>query len=422
MKKNYFHAIKINEDLCNGCTKCIKVCPTKALRVRNGKAQINENKCIDCGKCVLACPIDAIETFADDISIIDKFKYKVAVLPASFPGQFNEAVDHKRAKKTVLSLGFDEIADESMVTDIMSKFIQNYIRNHKDIRPIISSNCPAVVRLIQVRFTDLLKNILHLESPMSIIATYIREKIFREKNIDKKDIGVFPIVPCIAQVTAVHQPEGTYRHLHDGAISIREIYRKIMDIYEDIDEYDDVCSFPDGLKWAIAGLKAEYIAESDIDVLSVSGIDNVVDILAKIENGQIEKYDFVVMDSCTDGCIGGILNIENPFIAEARLKKIMRNSAHQNKYFNDKYFTELYKDKFYDVNPLKPRSIMKLDKDIKSSLLKMREIKKIAEMLPGYDCGACGSPTCCDLAEDIVEGKATIDDCLILKSKFRGKK
>lgn len=417
MKKNYFHAIKINSNLCDGCTKCIKSCPTKALRVRNGKAEIDENRCIDCGKCVLECPKDAIETFADNVSVINKFKYKVAVIPASFAGQFNETVNYRRAKKAVLSLGFDEIADESMVTDIMSKFIQDYIRNHKNIRPIISSNCPAVVRLIQVRFTDLLPNILHLESPMSIIATYVREKISHEKKINKKDIGVFPIVPCIAQVTAVHQPEGTYRHLHDGAISIREIYQKVMDIYEEVENYDDICSFPDGLKWAIAGLKAEYIAEKDIDVLSVSGIDNVIDILAKIENGQIEKYDFVVMDSCTDGCIGGILNIENPFIAEARLKKIMRNSNHKNKYFNDEYFTKLYKDNFYNVNPLKPRSIMKLDKDIKSSILKMREIRKIKDLLPGYDCGACGAPTCCDLAEDIVEGKASLDDCLILKDK-----
>ncbi len=417
MKKNYFHAIKINSNLCDGCTKCIKSCPTKALRVRNGKAEIDENRCIDCGKCVLECPKDAIETFADNLSVINDFKYKVAVIPASFSGQFNEAVNYRRAKKAVLSLGFDEIADESMVTDIMGNFIQDYIRNHENIRPIISSNCPAVVRLIQVRFTDLLPNILHLESPMSIIATYVREKISHEKKINKKDIGVFPIVPCIAQVTAVHQPEGTYQHLHDGAISIREIYRKVMDIYEEVENYDDICSFPDGLKWAIAGLKAEYIAEKDIDVLSVSGIDNVIDILAKIENGQIEKYDFVVMDSCTEGCIGGILNIENPFIAEARLKKIMRNSKHKNKFFNDKYFTKLYKDNFYNVNPLQPRSIMKLDKDIKSSILKMREIRKIKDLLPGYDCGACGAPTCCDLAEDIVEGKASLDDCLILKDK-----
>ncbi len=417
MNKNYFHAIKINKDLCDGCTKCVKICPTKALRVRNGKAEIDGNKCIDCGKCVLECPKDAIETFADNLSVIKKFKYKVAVIPASFPGQFNDIVNYRRAKKAVLSLGFDEIADESMVTDIMSKFIQDYIRKHKDIRPIISSNCPAVVRLIQVRFTDLLPNILHLESPMSIVATYVREKIFRERKIDKKDIGVFPIVPCIAQVTAVHQPEGTYRHLHDGAISIREIYRKVMDIYETVEDYNDICSCKDGLKWAIAGLKAEYIAEKDIDVLSVSGIDNVIDILAKIENGQIEKYDFVVMDSCTDGCIGGILNIENPFIAEARLKKIMRNSGHKKKYFNDEYFYELYKKNFYNVKPLKPRSIMKLDKDIKSSILKMREIRKIKDLLPGYDCGACGAPTCSDLAEDIVDGKASLDDCVVLKGK-----
>lgn len=35
-------------------------------------------------------------------------------------------------------------------------------------------------------------------------------------------------------------------------------------------------------------------------------------------------------------------------------------------------------------------------------------------MLPGLDCGACGSPTCKTLAEDIVRGFANDTDCIFI--------
>lgn len=42
----------------------------------------------------------------------------------------------------------------------------------------------------------------------------------------------------------------------------------------------------------------------------------------------------------------------------------------------------------------------------------MGEMKKIESSLPGLDCGTCGAPSCSDLAEDIVRGKASIEDCV----------
>ena len=42
----------------------------------------------------------------------------------------------------------------------------------------------------------------------------------------------------------------------------------------------------------------------------------------------------------------------------------------------------------------------------------MTEMQAIEERLYGLDCGSCGSPTCRALAEDIVRGYATEDDCI----------
>ena len=414
-EKKYFHAIKLVSENCTGCTKCVRVCPTQALRIRNGKVQLDDDKCIDCGKCVVACKFDAIHTCADSLEIIDKFKYKLAIISTSYAGQFRESVGYMTAKKALLTVGFDEVAEESMITETMSKIVREYIKK-TDIRPIISSNCPAVVRLIQVRFPSLLQNVFHVEAPMSVLSVYYRKKICEEHNLQENEVGIFLIVPCVSQVTAVHQPQGTYKNLEDGAISVQDVYNHIMPNINKIVESDLQCdTYPKGLSWAISGAEAEEVNDGTLKTLAVSGIENVNDVLIKIENQRLEKFDYVVMNSCTNGCVGGVLNIENPFVATSRIRRLLRSAEHKD--FHDEYFLKMYEQGKFDVLPLKPRSIMKLDEDIKTALVKMKKLKEIMDELPGLDCSACGNPTCQSLAEDIVNGEATINDCVVLLRK-----
>jgi len=414
-KHKYFHAIKLIPENCTGCTKCIRVCPTQALRIRNGKVLLDDAKCIDCGKCVVECKFDAIRTSADKLEIIQKYKYKLAVVSTSYAGQFRESVGYMAAKKALLTLGFDEVAEEAMVTETMSKMIQDYIRKTK-VRPIISSNCPAVVRLIQVRFPALLPNVLHIEAPMSVLSVYYRKKICAEHNLQEDEVGIFLIVPCVSQVTAVHQPQGTYKNLEDGAISVQEVYNNIMpNINKIVGSAGECETYPKGLSWAISGAEAEEVNDGKLKTMAVSGIKNVNKLLIKIENQQLEQFDYVVMNSCTNGCVGGVLNVENPFVATSRIKSILRTAQHKN--FHDNYFVEMYRSGKFDVLPLKPRSIMKLDKDIKTALIKMKQLNEVLKQLPGLDCCACGNPTCQSLAEDIINGESTLSDCVVLLRK-----
>lgn len=54
--------IYIEEELCKGCSKCAKTCPTGAIK---GKIKepfvIEEQSCIKCGACLASCPFGAIE-------------------------------------------------------------------------------------------------------------------------------------------------------------------------------------------------------------------------------------------------------------------------------------------------------------------------------------------------------------------------
>lgn len=411
-KKTYFHAIKLIHERCTGCTKCVRVCPTEALRVREKVVELDASRCIDCGKCVAVCPFDAIQTYADDLSIIDDFTYKVAIISTSFAGQFGDGISYETAKRGLLHIGFDAVASEAMITEMMSLMIREYIAQNPTVKPVLSSNCPSIVRLIQVRFPSLLPNLLHIEAPMSVLAMYYRDKVCREQHLDSSEVGIFLIVPCVSQVTAVHQPEGTYVNLEDGAISIGEVYKRVMADIKDIQKLDMPMEvYPKGLSWAISGVEAEEVNDGKLRTMDVSGVHNVIRVLHDIENNQLDVYDYIVLNSCTNGCVGGVLNVENPFVATSRIRQLLRNASHKD--FHDDFFIDLYHEGRFDVLPLEPRPIMQLDVDIKTSLAKMKKINDIVRQLPGLDCSACGSPTCMALAEDIVSGKANLDDCVV---------
>lgn len=312
-----------------------------------------------------------------------------------------------------MELGFDEVAEEAMVTGFMVDLTREYIRQNRQIRPVLSSNCPAVVRLIQVKFPSLIPNILRREAPMSVLTRYLRERIQREKGIDDSEIGIFVIVPCVAHVTAVHQPEGTYKHMQDGAFSIGMVYGKVREVIRKVQESGDLPeTYAEGLTIALSGVEAEMVDCDDIRALSVNGIENVMDILSKVEDHYLDQYDYIVIRSCTNGCVGGCLNIENPFVAMSRIKKMIKNAPAKEVSIDE--LADLHKRGEFAVAPLEPRSIMELDKDIKNAIQKMKKINEFLIMLPGLNCSACGSPTCYALAEDIVQGKATIDDCVVL--------
>ena len=71
------HALQVEESRCIGCSRCMKICPTEAIRIRGGKASIQEHRCIDCGKCYEVCPAQAITVAADDFEAIHRYSHPV---------------------------------------------------------------------------------------------------------------------------------------------------------------------------------------------------------------------------------------------------------------------------------------------------------------------------------------------------------
>ncbi len=417
-KKEYFHAIKILTENCTGCTHCVGVCPTEAIRVREGKVYIDADRCIDCGRCIQSCPYNALVPKADSLDIIKKYKYKIAILSSAFASQFKETIGYDQARQTVLELGFDEVADEAEVAKLMLELVRKTIQQNPDVRPLISSSCPAVVRLIQVRFPSLLENVLPLEAPMSILSHYYRQRTMEQKGFSESEIGIFQIVPCIAHVVAVHQPEAAYKQIEEGAFSIGDIYNRVLSVVP-----DNGTRKPNNLirghTWAISGMKSDQVGDKELKTMAVSGVKNVIRILAAVENHQIEMFDYIVCWNCINGCVGGNLNVENPFVATSRVKRFLTDGKLGN--LDEDSLMNLFDEGQFGILPLEPRSMHKLGPDIRQAINKMKQINEINQKLPGLNCCACGSPTCMALAEDIVMGKATMEDCVVLMRRKRKK-
>ncbi|MFX1579586.1 MAG: 4Fe-4S binding protein, partial [Promethearchaeota archaeon] len=51
----------IDEELCTGCKRCVRVCPHNAIKMNaKDKAEANDKLCAGCGLCWYECPEDAI--------------------------------------------------------------------------------------------------------------------------------------------------------------------------------------------------------------------------------------------------------------------------------------------------------------------------------------------------------------------------
>lgn len=409
-----FHSVRMDEDKCVGCMNCIKHCPTEAIRVRNGKANIIKEKCIDCGKCIAVCPHHAKYADRDRLQNIINFKYNVALPPPSLYGQFRNLEDVNYILAGLINMGFDEVFEVSRAAEIVSQITREKIKNNKTGKPIISSACPAVCRLIRVSYPSLLPQLLDLNAPIEIAAMMARREAVEKTGLKPEEIGIFFITPCPAKITSIKKSLSIEKPVIDGAIAIKDIYPVLLQQMNRISKSEeDVADLQRsgriGVGWATSG--GESAALLCEHYLAADGIENVKEILSEVENDQLDGMEFVELNSCTCGCVGGTLTVENPFIAKRRLHMMRRYLPVSGERYTKEQEEKDESILSWQIQP-EPANIMRLADNFKDAMRIMGEINDLEKKLPQLDCGTCGAPSCKALAEDIVRGFADIHDCM----------
>ncbi len=414
--KNYQHSVSLDISKCKGCTACLKRCPTEAIRIRDGHAEIDAKKCIDCGECIKVCSHKAKKAIHDGLDSIGEYKIAVALPAPALYGQFDNMTSADYVVDGLYAIGFDYVFEVACAAEMVSAYTRLYLSDPTVEKPVISSACPAITRMINMNFPYLADHIMPILPPIDIAARLARQRVIElHPELKGSDIGIFFISPCPAKVSYVKNGFAGDKNNIDRVISVRDVYFKLIDAMKhDIIPEKGSNAGMLGIGWASTGGEASAVFNDRY--LAADGIENCMHVLEQIDNGDITDIDFIELNACSGGCVGGAMNVTNPYIAQARLTGIRRHLPVSPNRPTDKTIPEYC---FADLS-VKYDVGHKLSGDRATAMSMMRDIENITSHLPGMDCGSCGAPTCMAFAEDIVRGEAKADGCtIIMRELFR---
>lgn len=411
----YKHSVSLDLDKCKGCTNCLKRCPTEAIRIRDGHAVINSAVCIDCGECIRVCPYKAKKATFDKLEDIPEGKYRIALPAPSLYGQFENLDDADYILQGLLDIGFNDVFEVARAAELVTEYTRRYMKTTTMSQPIINSACPVIVRLISLRFPYLCDHVIPMMPPIEVAGEMAREEALeKHPELNADDIAVVFISPCPAKASYVKNGFMGRRSHVDYVVSMSDIYFRLIGAMNKIDAPKTACrSGMIGMSWASTG--GESSALFNDRYLAADGIENVIHVLDEIETGHFPLLEFVELNACPGGCVGGVATVENPYIARVRLQTLRRYlPVSQNRLPKAEEGSEAYLpgDVMF-CSKLEYQPVGQLDSDMGLAMRKMSEIETIAESLPALDCGSCGAPTCRAFAEDIVRGECTVDECIV---------
>lgn len=413
----FFHSVYLDADCCRGCTHCMRNCPTQAIRVVNRKSFILSKYCIDCGECVRRCKHMARRTRYDSHRKLDDFQYTVVLPDPVIYSQFNHLKDVNILLTALKMLGFDDVFEVSAAAELVSEVQREYMAAHPGEGPFISTVCPVVTRLVRVRFPGLLDNLIPVLPPMEIAAQIARKRACEKTGLDPEQIGIFYISPCVARVTAVKSPLGFKHSNIDRVIAIKKVYPSLLTVLPQAREHVENLSVSGriGNCFSISG--GESRGTLTERYMAVDGVENIIKILEDLEDDKLQTdVDFIELSACPAGCVGGVLTVENPFIARTKTIAMFRDLPK----FTVKRCDYPDDIEFMRRDPIQYEPVFELGENFRESMAMMATVEAFLKKLPGLDCGCCGSPTCRCLAIDVVKGHANLNRCIYRKTTDEG--
>ncbi|MBU1024253.1 4Fe-4S binding protein, partial [bacterium] len=328
---DFVHSLEIIPENCCGRLSCMRVCPTQAIRVRNGKAQLDPVLCIDCGECIVACPEQAIKSRTDSISDINRFSYKVAIPSLTLFSQFLPDITPADIIDCLKSLGFDDVYLSCIEGELINRAIRDYLTEYKGPYPLISLSCPVVVRLLQVAYPEMVRQIVPIQPRRDIAAREMKKTYSKKLGLPEDEIGAIYITPCPAKMIAIKQPAEQAKGSLDLALGISEIYNSLLteitrnkqkNKTRDNSENAKLQSRT-SLSWALSGGQSLSVKPSRY--LIVEQMPNIIKIFDDVEKGKIRDVEFLECYACFGGCIGGPLLVDDMFVSRGKLQKLMDN-------------------------------------------------------------------------------------------------
>lgn len=398
---------------CKRCYVCVRVCPSKAIRVQNGKARIDLKRCIHCGNCIRVCPAGAWEYLRSQAIVRGMLNSRTpvaAVLDTAFPAAFPET-DHRVLAGKLRQMGFHYVVDASFGADIVAARQKQALPDpHADLQ--ISAWCPSCVDMIRKFDPVHLPKISATLPPMAVMSRVIRE-------LYGNDVQIVYVSPCISHKAMA--ADDTILHGVDAVLTFEEL----ADMLEGMDADESAPPFepsefdpPFGRLGVTSGLPlgvaitAGYPCNPlDTIVTDGSGPRRVIRILDSIGAGEIDHgfIDLLFCRGCTDGCA-------MPRREDSRYKRrnaVLRYAAEREQTFDEDEWRRLMErfsglDLTMTIAPMP----LKLAQPPEEELGKIRTALDEFGAHQTINCYACGYATCSEFVAAVGKGLAELDMCI----------
>lgn len=406
---NLFH---INPNSCKLCYSCVRICPSKAIKVQDGYAEIIHNRCIDCGSCFSVCTQNAVSYLdsKEEVKLMLKSSSKVAAIVApSISGEFSDITDYRSFVSMIKTLGFDYVNEVSFGVDLMAFQYEKLFTNFNG-KYYFTANCPPVINYIEKYYPELIDNIAPIIPHMITTA-----KVLLETH--GTDLKVVYISPCIAAKNEVLRfPDDDTRI--DSVltyIELRELFAE-AGISETSVTYSDFDA-PLGRKGSLFPISRGMFQAVDINedlltgrIICTEGRENFLQVIEEFKtNVQIKQHiDLFYCDGCIMG--PGTSKKGNKFLrrtlvidyVDKRLKSF--NGPQWEK--DIRSFDHINYERSY--NREDDQRLQDPNKEELKAVLTELGREAPGEML---SCGACGHDNCNKFASAICKGLATAEMC-----------
>ena len=329
----------LDETVCTFCGQCVQVCPVGALQAKDNTWKVIE-AINDPTKTVVVNTAPSVR-----VALGEEFGYEPGT---SVTGQMAAALR---------KIGFDYVYDTDFAADmtIMEEAAElvdrltKYLKGEEVALPLMTSCCPAWVRFIETQYPEFLALPSSARSPQAMFGAIAKAYLAPKLGIDRKDLVVVSVMPCIAKKYEASRPELGTDGDQDTNISIttRELASLIKQMNIDLfdmeeEDFDDPLGESTGAgvifgktggvmeaalrtayEWitgetldnvefadvrdAAYGIKVAHlnIAGTDLNIAISSGLANARAIMEEIKAGNPNNYHAIEIMACPGGCVDG---------------------------------------------------------------------------------------------------------------------